>query len=102
MVSCIVWRCGSKSDNHKGLGLFQKPKIITDQGEEFEEMTRKRRERSISKSWRLDREEYPRNRKRLRSSFSLRRTSEGLRSVKSRLGTFPKFRKERIWASKGL
>ena len=102
MGSCIVWGCGSKNGKHEGLGLFQKPKIITDQGEEYEELTRKRRERSISKSWRLDREEYPRDRKRLRSSFSLRRASEGLRSVQSRLGTFPKFRKERIWASKGL
>ena len=48
MVLCIVWGCGSKSGKHKGLGFFRIPKIITDQGEEYEELTRKRRERWIS------------------------------------------------------
>ena len=48
MVLCIVWACGSKSGKHKGQGFFRIPKIITDQGEEYEELTRKRRERSIS------------------------------------------------------
>ena len=47
MVLCIVWGCGSKSGKHKGLGFFRIPKIITDQGEEYEELTRKRRERWI-------------------------------------------------------
>ena len=47
MVLCIVWGCGSKSGKHKGLGFFRTPKIITDQGEEQEALTRKRRERSI-------------------------------------------------------
>ena len=45
-----MWGCGSKSGKHKGLGFFRMPKIITDhdQGEEYEKLTRKRRERSIS------------------------------------------------------
>ena len=47
MVLCIAWGCGSKSGKLKGLGFFRIPKIITDQGEEYEEMTGKRRERSI-------------------------------------------------------
>ena len=48
MVLCIVWGCGSKSGKHKGLGFFRIPKIITDQGEEYEELTRKHREGWIS------------------------------------------------------
>lgn len=48
MVLSIVWGCGSKSDKHKGLGFFRIPKIITDQGEVYEELTREHRERSIS------------------------------------------------------
>ena len=43
-----MWGCGSKSSKHKGLGFFGIPKIITDQGEEYDELTRKRRERWIS------------------------------------------------------
>ena len=48
MLLCIVRGCGSKNGKHKGLGFFRIPKIITDQGEEYEELTRKRRERWIS------------------------------------------------------
>lgn len=48
MVLCIVWGCGSKSSKHKGLGFFRIPKIIANQGEEYEELTRKRREKWIS------------------------------------------------------
>ena len=44
MVLCIVWGCGSKSGKHKGLGFFRISKIITDQGDEYEKLTRKRRE----------------------------------------------------------
>lgn len=47
-VLCIVWGCGSKSGKLKGLGFFRIPRIITGQGEEYEELTRKRRERWIS------------------------------------------------------
>ena len=54
MVLCIVWGCGSKSGKHKGLGFFRITKIITDQGEEYEELTRKRRERWISAGSRGD------------------------------------------------
>ena len=59
MVLCIVWGCGSKSGKHKGLGFFRIPKIITDQGEEYEELTRKRRERWISAVSRGDTAEKP-------------------------------------------
>ena len=48
MVLCIVWGCGSKSGKHKGLGFFRIPKIITDNGEEYEKLTRKCREGWIS------------------------------------------------------
>ena len=48
MVLCIVWGCGSKSGKHKGLGFFRISKIITDHGDEYEELTRKRREGWIS------------------------------------------------------
>ena len=48
MVLCIVLGCGSKSGKNKGLGLLRIPKIITDWGKEYEELTRKRRERWIS------------------------------------------------------
>ena len=43
-----MWGCRSKSGQHKGLGFFRIPKIITDQGEEYEELTRKCREGRIS------------------------------------------------------
>ena len=48
VVLCIVWGCGSKSGKHKGLGFFRIPKIITDNGEEYEKLTRKCREGWIS------------------------------------------------------
>ena len=95
MVLCIVWGCESKSGKHKGLGFFRIPKIITDQGEEYEELTRKRKERSISALSRGDStEKNIIETVRLRSSFSPRTASEGLRSVQPRLGTSPKLRKE--------
>ena len=55
MVLCIVSGCGSKSGKHKGLGFFWIRKIITDQGEEYEELTLKRKDGKVdqcSKSWR--------------------------------------------------
>ena len=42
MVLCIVVSCSSKSGKHKGLGFF------TNQGEEQEELTNKRRNEWIS------------------------------------------------------
>ena len=40
--------CSSKSGKHKGLGFFRIPKITTNQGEEPEELTTKRRNEWIS------------------------------------------------------
>ena len=48
MVLCILRGCGSKSGKHKGVGFFRIPKIISDEGEEYEELTRKPKERQIS------------------------------------------------------
>ena len=45
MVLRIVWGYGSKSGKHKGVGFFRITKIITDEGEEYEELTRKPKER---------------------------------------------------------
>ena len=86
MVLCIVWGCGSKSGKHKGLGFFRIPKIITDQGEEYKELTRKRREGCISAVSRGDTAE--------------KNILETPRTVHSRLNTFPKVRKERLSMSK--
>ena len=47
MVHCIVVGCGSKSDRHK-INFSKIPKIVTNQGEEWEELTRERRNRWIS------------------------------------------------------
>ena len=44
MVLCIVLACGSKSGKPKGLDFFKIPKIITNQGEEYEGLSKKRRE----------------------------------------------------------
>ena len=40
--------CSSKSGKHKGLGFFRLPKITTNQGEEPEELTTKKRNEWIS------------------------------------------------------
>ena len=48
MVLCVVVGCSSKSGKHKGLGFFRIPKIITNQGEEQEELTTRRRNEWIS------------------------------------------------------
>ena len=48
MVLCVVVGCLSKSGKHKGLGFFRIPKIITNQGEEQEELTTRRRNEWIS------------------------------------------------------
>jgi len=48
MVLCAVVGCSSKSGHHKGLGFFGTPKIITNQGEEQEELTIRRRNDWIS------------------------------------------------------
>ena len=47
MVHCIVVGCGSKSGKHK-TNFSKIPKIVTNQGEEWEELTRERRNRWIS------------------------------------------------------
>ena len=48
MVLCVVVGCSSKSGNREGLGFFRIPKIITNQGEEQEELTIRRRNEWIS------------------------------------------------------
>ena len=48
MVLCIVVGCSSKTGYHKGLGFFRIPKIITNQGEEQEELSSRRRNEWIS------------------------------------------------------
>ena len=48
MVLCVVVGCTSKSGKHKGLGFFRISKIITNQGEEQEELTTRRRNEWIS------------------------------------------------------
>ena len=48
MVLCVVVGCSSKSGKHKGVGFFRIPKIITNQGEEQEELTTRRRNEWIS------------------------------------------------------
>ena len=47
MVLCIVVGCGSKSGKHK-VTFSSIPKIITNQGDEWQELTRERRNRWIS------------------------------------------------------
>ena len=48
MVLCVVVGCSSKSGKHKGIGFFRIPKVITNQGEEQEELTTRRRNEWIS------------------------------------------------------
>jgi len=43
MVLCVVVGCSSKSGKHKGSRLFRILKVITNHGEEQEELTIKRR-----------------------------------------------------------
>lgn len=47
MVHCIVVGCGNKSGKHK-TNFSKIPKIVTNQGEEWEELTRERRNRWIA------------------------------------------------------
>ena len=47
MVHCIVVGCGNKSGKHK-TNFSKIPKIVVNQGEEWEELTRERRNRWIS------------------------------------------------------
>jgi len=54
MVLCVVVGCSSKSGNRKGFGFFRIPKIITNQGEEQEELTIRRRNEWISAASRGD------------------------------------------------
>lgn len=56
MVLCIVVGCGRKSCKHK-VAFSKIPKIITNQGEEWEELTRERRNRWISAVSRGDTDE---------------------------------------------
>ena len=48
MVLCIVVGCGRKSEKHKGTGFFRIPSVITNQVQDFEDITTERRERWIS------------------------------------------------------
>ena len=48
MVLCVVVGCSSKSRKHKGFKLFRIPKVITNQGEEQEKLTTRRRNERIS------------------------------------------------------
>ena len=48
MVLCIVVGCSSKSGKHKGFKLVRIPKVITNQGEELEKLTTRRRNERIS------------------------------------------------------
>ena len=54
MVLCVVVGCSSKSGKHKGLGFFRIHKIITNQGEEKEELTTRRRNEWVSAVNRVD------------------------------------------------
>lgn len=47
MVHCIVFGCGSKSGKHR-VSFHSVPKIVLNQGQEHEELTRERRTRWIS------------------------------------------------------
>lgn len=53
MVLCIIGNCGSKS-GRDSIGFYCVPAIITNQGEEFEELTRERRNLWISAIDRAD------------------------------------------------
>ena len=48
MALCVVVDCSSKSEKHKGIKLFRIPKVITNQGEEQEKLTTRRRNERIS------------------------------------------------------
>ena len=48
MVLCIVVGCGSESEKHNGTGFFRIASVITNQGQEFEDITTERKERWIS------------------------------------------------------
>ena len=48
MVLCVVVGCSSKSGKHKGFKLFRIPNFITNQGEEQEKLTTRRRNERIS------------------------------------------------------
>ena len=48
MVLCVVVGCSSKSEKHKGFRLFRTTKVITNQGEEQEKLTTRRRNERIS------------------------------------------------------
>ena len=47
MVLCIIGNCGSKSGRER-IHFYSVPSIITNQGKEFEELTRERRNLWIS------------------------------------------------------
>ena len=48
MVLCVVVGCLSKSGKQEGFKLFCTPKVITNQGEEQEKLTTRRRNERIS------------------------------------------------------
>ena len=45
---CVDVGCSSESGKHKGFKLFRIPKVITNQGEEQEKLTTRRRNERIS------------------------------------------------------
>ena len=47
-VLCVVVGCSSESGKHKGFKLFRIPKVITNQGEEQEKLTTRRRNERVS------------------------------------------------------
>ena len=49
MLLCVVVGCLSKSGKHKGFQLFCIPKVITNQGEEQEKLTTRRRNEATNK-----------------------------------------------------
>ena len=53
MDLCIIGKCGSKS-GRDSIHFYSVPSIITNQGEEFEELTRERRNLWISAIYRAD------------------------------------------------
>ena len=54
MVFCMIVDCGSKSNRDKGINFARVPSIITNQGEQAEELSRERRSRWISAISRAD------------------------------------------------
>ena len=48
MVLCMIVGCGSKSGRDKGLYFARVPSVVTNQGEEAQELSKERRSRWVS------------------------------------------------------